>query len=70
MTEANSSKVVTNVFIINIQTFPKHLRMFTSDIYFHLANLRLFKFHKRNTRKRYELCSKLIIKTTERSQYQ
>ena len=70
MTEANSSKVVTKFFIINIQTYSKHLRMFTSDTYFHLANIHLFKFHKRNTRKRYELCSKLIIKTPELRQYQ
>ena len=30
------------------------------------ANIYLFKFNNRNTGKRYELCSKLTIKTPER----
>ena len=30
------------------------------------ANIYLFKVNKRNTRKRYEICSKLTIKTPER----
>ena len=32
----------------------------------HLANIYLFKFNSGDTRKRYEICSKLTIKTSER----
>ena len=32
------------------------------------ANIYLFKVNNRNTRKRYEICSKLTIKTPERRQ--
>ena len=32
------------------------------------ANIYLFKFNNRNTRKRCEICSKLTIKTPERGQ--
>ena len=32
------------------------------------ANICLFKVNNRNTRKRYEICSKLTIKTPERRQ--
>ena len=47
----------------------KNILQYSGDMKCHPANIYLFKVNNRNSRKRFEICSKLTIKTPERSQW-